>query len=127
MSAVEFWGELKEGRVPLPLCPAESEIVYAGYLTWCWRYGRDPDTVSVFVPEFMRAAGLRRFVPSIPDEYGVARRVRVLCLGDRRIEESDERRRVLDGVAEFRRAVQAYGRSPYGEAVEQPCEGAVDA
>lgn len=111
-----FWRSIQEGRVPLPCCPATAEDAYAAYLVWCWRYGHSaPDPLKLFVAEFMRAAGLRRFTPRIFDDQGaVQSRRRVLLMGKVLRELWAERHRVVSGVAAFRRAVQAYSRSPTG-------------
>lgn len=109
MSASEFWNELKERRVPLPLVPVLVEDAYLAYRHWCARAGRGrPDSLKDFVVRFRRAAGIYRVDVQIADAAGARRRRRVFLLGAWLIDQAAEAQRIAAGVAEFQRALLAY-------------------
>jgi hypothetical protein len=115
-----FWVELHDNVLGLPYVPALATDVYRAYTTWCIRNGeRMPERINRFMPSFMALNGVRRVDARVPDpdrplEAADApealRKRRVLVMGDPDTDPEIERRRRIQGIAAFRKALKEYLR-----------------
>ena len=115
----QFWQEIKEGLLPFPYEPCLSDDLYHAYTIYCARKGhRNAESQNRFTPAFMSMNGVRRIERPVPDpdrmhelrlvdETSWTKR-RVFLMGVPALDHEAERKRIVDGVVAFRKALRAY-------------------